>query len=107
LRLDWGHDLQDEDQNHRLQDPVTFSLAGYNPGDTVVMAVDVKVVSTGNFDWTLDVSANYASGLTASGVFSGKTPVYISEGTMGQGWGIDGVDHLVPVCGGLLWVHGN
>jgi YD repeat-containing protein len=54
------------------------------------------------------VSVNYGSGWVATGVLNGQASVVVqNHSPFGAGWGIAGVDKLVGVSGGVLWVGGD
>jgi RHS repeat-associated protein len=89
---------------------VTFSTSGHSAGDTYVMDIQVgsAVTSTGLYSWTMDVKATYPNSYVVTRSVSGSTPVVVigTATPFGQGWGLAGLDRLIPVSGGVLWVYG-
>ncbi|OWK44009.1 hypothetical protein [Fimbriiglobus ruber] len=87
-------------------DPVTFTTGDREPGQDYVLSLPTNAPpddKTGQFGWLAEVTFVYGTGsdtTDATGVFTG-TAFVVDEANSpyGAGWGIAGVDHLVPVCG--------
>jgi RHS repeat-associated protein len=96
--------------NGTPQPAVTYSTAGHNPGDTYALAVQVStpVTTTGVYPWQLQITATFSDGSVLTQVCSGSAAVVANDTSpYGAGWSLAGVDQLVPVTGGVLWVYGS
>jgi RHS repeat-associated protein len=93
------------------QTPVSFSTTGHSAGDTLAAAVQVAnaVTSTGLYPWSATVVLHYANADTLTRTIAGSTPVVVngSSGPYGEGWSVAGVDQLISVTGGVLWIYGS
>ncbi|OWK44238.1 Flagellar hook protein FlgE [Fimbriiglobus ruber] len=95
-------------------DPVTFTTGDREPGQDYVLSLPTNAPpddKTGQFGWQAQVTFVSGTGsdvTDATGVFTG-TAFVVDEANSpyGAGWGIAGVDTLIPVCGGLMWVTGT
>jgi RHS repeat-associated protein len=95
------------------QDWVTFTPGPQPPSDGYLLAVQVHdpVAQTGRYPWQALVRLDFGSGQVVQGVLSGTADVVVADDpthpdALGAGWGIAGVDALVPTCGGVLDVTG-
>ncbi len=89
--------------------PVTFPISGFAPGDTLVFAVPGPTEATGQDD-DLQVTGTltYANGLSLPWTGPASVPtVNRTSRPFGAGWGLNILDQLYPVCGGILWVTGS
>jgi YD repeat-containing protein len=94
--------------------PVTFTTTGHQPGDDYVLEVPTSAVpqqQSGRYPWWADIRMSYGTGAnatTAQFLVNGYANVVDNASSaLGAGWGICGIDHLVAVCCGVLWVYGN
>jgi RHS repeat-associated protein len=105
-RLDWGNTGTFPDSG--AWTPFTIG-SGHSAGDTYDLALQVSsaVTSTGYYPYVIQVQATYGG---TSYIYSGYgQDAVVVEGTAdpyGQGWSLAGVDQLVAVNGGVLWVDG-
>jgi hypothetical protein len=68
--------------------------------------VSTAVSSTGGYPWTVEVKATYGSDTITRSV-SGTSYVVVNGSTpFGHGWSLEGLDKLVSVTGGVMWVSG-
>jgi YD repeat-containing protein len=96
--------------NGTQQSSVSFSTAGHQAGDTLVLAVQVAgpVQTTGVYGWSILATIHMPGNLSVQETVSGSTPVVVAENSpYGAGWGIQGIDRLVAVQGGVMWVTGT
>ena len=95
--------------NGTAQAPITFSTTGHQLGDSYLLAVQVAapVAAAGLYGWSISVSLDDGSGLEPAGTLTGQTPVVVRDPSpYGAGRGLDGLDQLFAVSGGVLWVTG-
>src|SRR5262249_32142209 len=97
--------------NGAPQSWVTFGTSGHPAGDTYLLAFQVSntVAATGLYPWQLDIRAFLPSGGFNERVVSGTAQVVVrdSNDPFGTGWFLSGLDQLLPVSGGVLWVYGS
>jgi hypothetical protein len=92
-----------------------FSAAGHPADQGYVMAVQVakQVTATGEYGWLAKVQADYGNHTYLQEQVGGKTAVVVNDNPkaadpLGAGWGLAGVDRLVPTCGpDLVWAYGT
>ena len=72
-------------------------------------AIRTGITTTDYYAWKIDVTFNMSGGDTITRSLTGKVPVVVngSGATYGQGWSVGGLDKLVSVSGGVMWVYGN
>ena len=96
--------------NGTPQSWVTFSTTGHSAGDTYLLDTQVAsaVTTTGYYPWKVEIKATVGSD-TIDDTLSGYALVVAngSGDAVGQGWTLAGVDQLVSVTGGVLWVYGT
>ncbi len=90
------------------QSPVTFSTTGHLAGDTYLLALQAPVSGTGLHTWEIDFQVNLSGGTILYETSSGSA-IYVdqSSSVFGAGWGLQGLDQLYLVSGGVLWVTGT
>src|SRR5205085_1785682 len=80
-------------------------------GDTYLVAAQVAsaVSGTGAYPWQLYIRSTFASGQPIDRMVSGTAYVVDNGGTnpFMYGWSLAGLDSLVSVTGGQLWVYGS
>ncbi len=90
------------------QGNTVFSTSGHSAGDTYALAVQASsaISSTGAYSWSAVVLTKYSGSTvtdtpsgTAYAVANGATPI-------AYGWSVAGVDKIVSVSGGALYVYG-
>ena len=93
--------------NGTLQTAVTFSTSGHSAGDTYTIDTQAAsaVTITGAYSWSLTIKTFY-SGETDTNTTSG-TAYAVVQSALAAGWSIAGIDQLVPVSGGILYVYGS
>ena len=87
-----------------------LSTSGARAGDDYGFALQVPsaVSSTGYYSYLLEMRATFSGGGTVTRpVASGSLPVVVPANDYGHGWSVDGLDKIVPVTGGLLYVYGT
>ena len=91
------------------QSPVEHSTAGHRRGDTYLLADQwLDSPSTGYFPWSLNVAVDYTSTGLASTTYNGKMGIVNRDTSpFGAGWSVAGIDQLVGVTGGMLYVEGD
>jgi YD repeat-containing protein len=102
-------DVQLTWNNGTPQSWVTFSTTGHSAGDTYLLAVqEATVTGTNAYPWSLYVRSKFSSAAPIDRVVSGTAYVVDNGGNNPflTGWSIAGVDTLVSVSGGMLWVYG-
>jgi YD repeat-containing protein len=89
------------------QPPVTVAITGYAPGASYLLEFAAPPPGVGPQDWQLDVQITLADGTVLDQGQSGtaETGPWSTAG-FGSGWGLSGLDQLVAVDGGVLWVTG-
>jgi YD repeat-containing protein len=103
--------------NGVAQSPVDFAIpGGYVLGTQLMMAVQdaSPVPSTGLYGWSVDVKTlDSSSHVVTDTTTSGYSPIVVRDSSVsgdadpyGAGWGITGIDQLVPMTGGVLWITG-
>jgi RHS repeat-associated protein len=90
----------------------TVDTTGHLPGDSYLLAAQVAapVAQSGYYPWSLHVREFFVDGRTPiDAEISGGARVVVNDSLdpYGAGWGIAGVDRLVPTPVGLLWVDGD
>jgi RHS repeat-associated protein len=83
----------------------TFNTTGFSPGDVMIASIQVPgPVATGAYNWQLAVNIPGVTIPTTSG-----TEYVVSQDSspFGPGWTLSGVDGLLSVPGGLLFVSGT
>src|SRR5262249_43947151 len=91
---------------------VSFSSTGHSAGDTYYLALQVAsaVTATDYYPFTIEVRATRGGNIFNYDPFNGKMPVVpldSSSNAFGRGWGLTGLDQIVPVTSGVLWVYGG
>jgi hypothetical protein len=90
---------------------VTFATTGHSAGDNYVLALQTSsaVSSTGYYPWQIDIDASFSGRGDILRSYSGNAMVVAngSSDAFGQGWGVSGLDQLVSVSGGVIWVSGT
>lgn len=81
-----------------------YDTSGLNPGDIMQIALqgDARSLSTGRYDWRIDVTAHYSGGDVSSYTTGTVTVINHSSDPAGTGWQVAGVDRLYPVTGGAI-----
>lgn len=100
--------------NGQEQDQVSFSLEnGGTENGIYTLAVQVAepVTASGVYDWSVTVDV-FGPGTdeepTWTGVATGQAQVAVRDDSpWGAGWWLSGLDALVPVAGGVLYVYGT
>ena len=93
--------------------PVDFSTAGHQPGDDYLFALTAPSPGTGVFDWQLEVQIDVGGTVVTQTVSGTVAAVDRTNSPLGAGWGLTGLDQLVPFGGagssetGVLWVTGT
>jgi RHS repeat-associated protein len=93
----------------------TFQTSQHEPGSDYLLAVQAGTLPEGDqsgvHGWQARVKFVYGTGdgaTVAEGIVEGTAQVVDQrDSAIGAGWGIAGVDHLVPTCTGVLWVSGT
>lgn len=102
VRLTW---------NGQQQPWVSFGTNGHRPGDVYLLPVQdaTPVTSSGVYPWTVQVQATLPGGQVISQTMDGTSAVVVNgpDDPFGAGWSLAGLDHLVHVNGGVLWVSGD
>jgi RHS repeat-associated protein len=98
--------------NGTSQPDVSFATTGHSAGDTYALAVQVAnpVSSTGYYPWSATVQLSYSNGtITLVHKVAGNAAVVVngSGSAFGQGWSLAGLDQIVGVSGGVLYVSGT
>jgi YD repeat-containing protein len=97
------------------QSTATFPVSNFQAGAVYLMAVQVgsAVTATGVYPWSATITITKQGGGTTTATASGYVPVVVRDSSpYGAGWGIDGINQLVPIAAngsvpaGLLWVTG-
>src|SRR5207248_10344189 len=95
--------------NGTPQTAVNFSTTGHSAGDVYLLDAQVAsaVTSTGAYPWSITITAT-VSGNPINRTVSGTAYVVVSPSTnpLLVGWSIAGVDQLVTISGGIMWVYG-
>jgi RHS repeat-associated protein len=95
------------------QNWVTLTPANSNP---IVMRLQSSslVGQTGRYDWLVNFEVDYAGSDPWTDSASGRASVVVNDSSVtgqidpfGAGYGIRGVDRLVSVSDGLVWVYGT
>ncbi len=87
---------------------ITLTTGGRSAGDDYAVALQVPnaVTTTGYYAYQLEVVAIFSEGAATRSI-SGYYPVVIPANDNGRGWTVAGVDKIVPVTGGVLYVSGS
>ncbi len=90
---------------------MVFTTTG-SAGTTYLLPVQVStpVTATGLYDWSLTLTATFSSGGPITRVVSGQAAVVVRDqasNPFGPGWSVAGLDQLVPVADGVLYVYGS
>jgi RHS repeat-associated protein len=88
---------------------VSYNTTGLAAGDKLrfVLQVDASSLSTGMYDWTVELTANF-TGSSASRSYSGKQAIVNRNSSeFGRNWWLDGLDQLVISGSNALLVRGN
>lgn len=88
---------------------VGYTNSGLEAGDTLRFALqaDASSLTTGYYDWTLTITANY-TGSTTTTTYTGSQAVVNRTGSeYGKGWWLNGLDQLYDGTNGALLVRGN
>jgi hypothetical protein len=85
------------------QPPVTFATTAHLPGDSYLLALQAPVAGTGLHSWQLNLQINLANGTSIPESTSGSAAVVDRTGPpsgngLGGGWGLAGLDQLVPIA---------
>ena len=87
----------------------TFTPSGSaTAGSTYLLDVSPPAVaSSGAYPWEVSVEVDY-SGTTLTNDLTGTSNVETRAASpYGAGWGIAGIDQLLPTAGGVLWLYGT
>src|SRR5207253_1620695 len=97
--------------NGTPQTAVNFSTTGHSAGDVYLLAAQVAsaVTSTGAYPWSLSITETFSGNPNKNQTVSGTAYVVVNgtSDTIGQGYSIAGVDQLVSITGGMMWVQGS
>jgi RHS repeat-associated protein len=91
----------------------TFSTSGHSGGDNIALAVQVgsRVTASGYYPFSIAVTVNYPAidGGAQTTTLSGDLAVVVGDQSnpLGDGWSLAGVDQIIPVTGGALYVTGS
>jgi YD repeat-containing protein len=95
----------------------TFGTSGHQAGDTYLLAVAAhfSVNQTDAYAWQLTVRTTFPGGATVDRTASGTAVVVVhthqlssvNAHAMGNGWSLSGLDRLVSVSGGKIYVTGS
>ena len=66
-----------------------------------------SAVSTGLYNWSIDVREHFTSLGDVTRTYTGTALVVANSGAFGEGWSIDGFNQLVAVSGGMMMVYGG
>ena len=98
--------------NGTPQTAVNFSTTGHSAGDVYLLDAQVSSAnaptSTGAYPWSLTITAS-VDGNPVTRTLSGTAYVVVSPSNAPTyvGWSIAGVDQLVSVSGGVIYVYGS
>jgi len=98
--------------NGSAQSPVSFSTSGHSTGDVYLLAVQdsTAVTSSGNYSWSMSVTATFSGQSPVTVSASGSLPVDVGDGTgnkFGPGWSLNGLDSLAADGSGVLFLYGS
>jgi len=102
VTLDW-------ELNGETQDSITFSDLTFEPGDTIVFALQCNSVpESGVIEWVIRATATYDDETTFEATLAGSENVTAPapDNGLGAGWGIDGIDRLAFADYGITWITG-
>lgn len=88
---------------------ITYSTSGLSAGAALRFAlqVDATSLSTGYYDYTVTLTANY-TGSTQTSTFTGSQAIINrTSSEFGGGWWLNGLDRLVTSSAGALLVKGS
>jgi YD repeat-containing protein len=94
---------------------ITYATTGHSAGDQYLLAAQpvMPATTTGRYAFTLEMQAEYSSHPTLDLTVSGNVNIVVNGVGLlgggdpyGNGVSISGVDQLVSVTGGVLWVYG-
>src|SRR5207244_3543633 len=93
------------------QSAVNFSTTGHSAGDVYLLSAQVAtaVTSTGAYSWSLSITETFSGSPNKNQTLSGTAYVLVSPSTnpLLIGWTLAGVDQLVSISGGVIWVYGS
>jgi RHS repeat-associated protein len=102
VRLTW---------NGQQQPWVSFGTNGHHPGDVYLLPVQVAnpVANSGLYPWMVQIQAILPGNQVVSQVVAGTSAVVVNgpASPFGAGWSLAGLNQLVPVNSGVLWVSGG
>jgi RHS repeat-associated protein len=94
--------------NGVAQPPVTVAVSNYVAGDSYLLDCAAPPAGTGLQNWSLAEQITLADGTVLDQGESGTAETGDwSTPAFGSGWGLSGLDQLVPVAGGVLWITGS
>jgi len=97
--------------NGTPQTAVNFSTTGHSAGDVYLLAAQVAsaVTTTGAYPWSLSITATFSGTGPITRTVSGTAYVVVSSSSNPflLGWSLAGVDQLVSVSGGIIYVAGS
>jgi RHS repeat-associated protein len=89
----------------------TWPGSNFPAGTTKRVALGFDALSgyaTGLYPYSVEVSATYAGGVTqTTAVFDTMAIVNRAASPFGAGWWVSGMEQVVPVAPGLLWIGGD
>ena len=88
---------------------ISYNTTGLAAGDKLrfVLQVDASSLSTGMYDWTVQLTANF-TGSSASRSYTGKQAIVNRNSSeFGRNWWLDGLDSIVASGSNALLVRGN
>jgi RHS repeat-associated protein len=94
--------------NGVTQSSQTYSLSGDSAGDLLTFSQQVSsaVSSSGHYNWSMQISFDYASPVTVT--VTGTYDVVVEDSSaFGAGWSLSGVDKLDVLSGGILREYGS
>jgi RHS repeat-associated protein len=94
--------------NGVTQSSQTYSLSGDSPGDLLTFSQEVSsaVSSSGHYNWSMQISFDYATQVTVT--VTGTYDVVVEDSSaFGAGWSLSGVDKLDVLSGGILREYGS
>src|SRR5262249_33682591 len=86
-----------------------LSTSRHSSGDPYYLALQTSsaVSTTGRYSFSVDVKATFSSRGDVRRTVSGNDLVVANDSSaIGAGWSLGGIDRLVSVTGGLVWVYG-
>jgi RHS repeat-associated protein len=94
--------------NGVTQSSQTYSLSGDSAGDLLTFSQEVSsaVSTSGHYNWSMQISFDYATPVTVT--VTGTYDVVVEDSSaFGAGWSLSGVDKLDVLSGGILREYGS